>query len=75
MIYKYAEIGSPWRAPISEIKNYVVFLPFMTQDSCLLVMVSTYLLNAFPKPYFLWTLIKKVWSKESKAFSTSMVTI
>ena len=39
MIDKYAEIGSPWQATFSKLKYCVLFPPFMTQDSCLLVMV------------------------------------
>ena len=49
MINKYAEVGSPWRAHFSQIKQYNVFPTFKTQDSCLLVMVSTHLINVFPE--------------------------
>ena len=52
MTNNYAEIGSPWRTHFSQIKQYVVFPTFKTQDSCLLVMVSTHLINVFPETVF-----------------------
>ena len=32
-INKYADIGSPCRAPLSNLKYFIVFLPLMMQDS------------------------------------------
>ena len=32
-INKYADIGSPCRAPLSNLKYFVVFPPLMMQDS------------------------------------------
>ena len=29
---RYAETGSPWRAPLSSLKYWVVVPPFMTHD-------------------------------------------
>ena len=49
MINKYAEVGSPWRAHFSQVKQYNVFPTFKTQDSCLLVMILTHLINVFPE--------------------------
>ena len=32
-INTYADIGSPCRAPLSNLKYFIVFLPLMMQDS------------------------------------------
>ena len=32
-INKYAEMGSPWQAPLSNLKDFAVFPPLMMQDS------------------------------------------
>ena len=46
----YAEIGSPWRAPLSRWKYWVVLLPLTTQDSCFEIKVSIQLTKFLPKP-------------------------
>ena len=69
-----AEIGSPWRALLSRLKNFVVMPPFTTQNSWFLIRIWIHFRKRSPKPYFCKTANKKEWSTESKAFSISTVT-
>ena len=70
----YAEIGSPWRVPLSRLENFVVMPPFTMQDPWFLTRIWIYFRKHSPKPYFCKTGDQKEWSNESKAFSISTVT-
>ena len=48
----YAQIGSPWRVPLSRWKYWVVLPPLIAQDSFFEIKVSTQLTKLLPKPNF-----------------------
>ena len=69
-----AESGSPWRVPLSRLKNFVVIPPSTTQDSWFLIRIWIHFIKRSPKPYFCKTANKKEWSAESIASPISTVT-
>ena len=76
-INKYAEIGSPSRAPFSNLKYFVVFPPLMIQDSWLFKVVLIQVTKSVPnsKNIIFWRIYnKKQWLTESSTFSISTVT-
>ena len=66
---RYAEAGSPWRASLSSLNYWVVVPPFMPHDCWSCNKISIKVMKVFPKPNFFKTEIRKLWSRESKAFS------
>ena len=56
------------------LKNGVVLPPLITQDCWLLSSNLNQLIKLLPKANLFNTVIRKSWSKESKAFSISMLT-
>ena len=73
-INKQADTGSPCQAPSSSLKHFVVTPPFITHDSCSFKNILIQSMKLVPKPNFYNAVIKKLWPKESKAFSISIVT-
>ena len=73
-IKKYAEIGSPSRAPLSNLKYFVVFPPLMIQDSWLFKVVLIQVTKSVPNSNFWRIYNKKQWLTESSTFSISTVT-
>ena len=71
---RYAEIGSSWQAPLSRLKYWVVLPPFITQESWSFNKISVHVIKLLPNPHFRKTELAKSWSRESKAFSISIVT-
>ena len=71
---KWAEIESPWRAPLFSLKYFVVVPPLMTHDSWFFKMISIHEIKFWPNPNLFKTEIKNLWSNESKAFSRSIFT-
>ena len=71
---RYAETGSLWGAPLSRLKYWVVVPPFMKHDCWSFNKISIQVMKFFPKPNFFKTEIRKLRSRESKAFSISIVT-
>ena len=54
-INRYAEMGSPWRAPFSKLKYRVVKPPFITHDCCLFNKTFIQCMKFSPKPNFFKT--------------------
>ena len=73
-IKRNAEIGSPWRLPLSRLKNFVVMPPFTTQDSRFLIRIWIHFRKRPSKPCFCKTADKKEWSTESRAFLITTLT-
>ena len=46
-----ADIESPWRVPLSNLKHFVVIPPFMVHDSWLFNRVFIHLMNVLLNPY------------------------
>ena len=67
-IKRYAEMGSPWRAPFSKLKYWVAKPPFITHDCCLFNKTFIQCMKFSPKPNFFKTNNRKSWSNESNAF-------
>ena len=73
-IKRHADIGSPWRAPFFNVKYWVANPPFITQDCWSFNNIFILVIKLSPKPIFFKIYNKKPWSKESKAFSRSIIT-
>ena len=52
-INRYAEMGSPWRAPFSKLKYRVLKPPFITYDCRLFNNTFIQCMKFSPKPIFL----------------------
>ena len=64
-IKRYAEMGSPWRAPFSKLKYWVVKPPFIMHDYCLFNKTFIQCMKFSPKPNCFKALNRKSWSNES----------
>ena len=72
---RYAEIGSPWRAPFFRLKYFVVKQQFSTSDSCFHHNILIHLIKFSPNSIlFKKTGTTKLWTSESKAFPKSIFT-
>ena len=71
---KYAEMGSPWRAYFPKLKYRVVKPPFIKHGWWLFNNTFIQCMKFSPKPNLFEILNRKSWSKESNAFSISIVT-
>ena len=59
IIKRYAEIGSPFLVPLSNLKYSVVLPPLITHDSGFLIKICIYFRKSLPNPNFFNTHIKK----------------
>ena len=74
IIKRYADNGSLWRAPLVNVKYWVAKPPFTTHNCWSFNNILIQLKKLSPKLNFFKAHNKKSWSKESKAFSRSIVT-
>ena len=63
-----AENGSPWRVPLSRLKNFVVKPQFATQDFWVLIKIWIHFRKRSPKPCFCKTANKKNGRPNQKLF-------
>ena len=73
IIKRYADIGSPWRAPFFNAKYWVANPPFIARDFWSFNYTFIHVIKLSGKRIFFKTLNKKPWSKDSKAFSRPIV--
>ena len=73
---RYAEIGSPWRAPFFRLKYFVVKQLFSTSDSCFYHNILIQSIKILPKFNFFLrkTGTTKLWTSASKAFPKCIFT-
>ena len=67
-IKRYAEIGSPWRAPYSKLKYWVVVPPFITHESWSFNKISVHVINFLPNPKFPQDGTNKIMVNRVKSF-------
>ena len=59
IIKRYAEIGSPYLVPLSNLKYGVVLPPLITHDSGFFNKICIHFRNLLPNPIFFYMCIKK----------------
>ena len=68
IIKTQAEIGSICLAPLSSLKYFAVWQPFILQSSWFFSIILIHLIKSLPKPQCSKAVIRKLWFKESKLF-------
>ena len=65
---RYAEIGSPWQAPLSKLKYCVVVPSLVKHETSSFNKISIYVIKLLQNPDVLKTKQRKPSSRDSKVF-------